>query len=335
MRLRATIPTGIRIGYTERPASGGTEFPVVDPATEEVVAHVANATSPDWNEALDLAHAAAPTLAAMPARARSQALREIFEAVKERTEDFATTMTVEMGKPLAEARGEVSYGNEYFRWFSEEAARINGRVTPAPAGGGTIATTKHPVGPVLAITPWNFPLAMGTRKIGPAVAAGCTMVFKPANLTPLTSLYVVDVLREATHDPATYRYPRFSDTLPLRAAAADLPRRQAPPPVFTPIPVFTWTGFYAGLESAYTFTDNQRMALATRYDECAAEGCDRPFAWTEIHHLRPWEAGGLTDLDNAAPLCGTHHHMIDSALWRHVVTRLGNGTVSLAFHRRT
>ena len=83
------------------------------------------------------------------------------------------------------------------------------------------------------------------------------------------------------------------------------------------------------------FTDNQRMALATRYDECAAEGCDRPFAWTEIHHLRPWEAGGLTDLDNAAPLCGTHHHMIDSALWRHVVTRLGNGTVSLAFHRRT
>ena len=77
------------------------------------------------------------------------------------------------------------------------------------------------------------------------------------------------------------------------------------------------------------------MALATRYDECAAEGCDRPFAWTEIHHLRPWEAGGLTDLDNAAPLCGTHHHMIDSALWRHVVTRLGNGTVSLAFHRRT
>lgn len=83
------------------------------------------------------------------------------------------------------------------------------------------------------------------------------------------------------------------------------------------------------------FTDNQRMALATRYDECAAEGCDRPFAWTEVHHLRPWEAGGFTDLDNAAPLCGTHHHMIDSALWRHVVTQLGNGTVSLAFHRRT
>lgn len=83
------------------------------------------------------------------------------------------------------------------------------------------------------------------------------------------------------------------------------------------------------------FTDNQRMALATRYDECAAEGCDRPFAWTEVHHLRPWETGGRTDLDNAAPLCGTHHHMIDSALWRHVVTQLGNGTVSLAFHRRT
>lgn len=196
MRLHPTIPTGLRIGYTERPASGGTEFPVVDPATEEVVAHVANATSPDWNEALDLAHAAAPTLAAMPARARSQALREIFEAVKERTEDFATTMTVEMGKPLAEARGEVSYGNEYFRWFSEEAARINGRVTPAPAGGGIIATTKHPVGPVLAITPWNFPLAMATRKIAPALAAGCPILVKPAAETPLTLLLLGKVLTD-------------------------------------------------------------------------------------------------------------------------------------------
>ena len=115
-------------------------------------------------------------------------LRTAFELLIERAEDFALLMTLEMGKPLAEARGEVTYGAEFFRWFSEEAVRIAGRWSTAPNGGTRLLTMKQPVGPRLMITPWNFPLAMGTRKIGPAIAAGCTMVIKPAAQTPLTTL---------------------------------------------------------------------------------------------------------------------------------------------------
>ncbi|MBB1021733.1 NAD-dependent succinate-semialdehyde dehydrogenase, partial [Dietzia sp. E1] len=127
----------------------------------------------------------------------AEILRRAYELLVYRADEIALLMTTEMGKPLAEARGEVTYGAEFFRWFSEEASRIHGDARRSPDGKTRLMVTQEPVGPSILITPWNFPLAMATRKIGPAVAAGCTMVFKPANLTPLTSLYVVDVLREA------------------------------------------------------------------------------------------------------------------------------------------
>jgi succinate-semialdehyde dehydrogenase/glutarate-semialdehyde dehydrogenase len=124
-------------------------------------------------------------------------LRRAFELITERADHFAQLISLEMGKTLAEAKGEVTYGAEFFRWFSEEAVRVSGRWMQAPAGGSRLLTIKKPVGPCLFITPWNFPLAMGTRKIGPAVAAGCTMVVKPAELTPLTMLALAAVMEEA------------------------------------------------------------------------------------------------------------------------------------------
>ena len=135
--------------------------------------------------------------AATDPRERGEILRRAFELLVSRGEDFALLMTLEMGKPLAEARAEVTYGAEFLRWFSEEAVRISGRYSVAPTGGTRLLTMKQPVGPVYAITPWNFPLAMGTRKIGPALAAGCTVVIKPAALTPLTTLALAGVLVEA------------------------------------------------------------------------------------------------------------------------------------------
>ncbi len=135
--------------------------------------------------------------AATPPRERGEILRSVFETITERAEDFATLMTLEMGKVLAESMGEVKYGAEFFRWFAEEAVRIDGRYTPSPAGTGRIIVTKQAVGPCYAITPWNFPLAMGTRKIGPAMAAGCTMIVKPAQETPLTMLLLAKLMDEA------------------------------------------------------------------------------------------------------------------------------------------
>ncbi|NDE69006.1 MAG: NAD-dependent succinate-semialdehyde dehydrogenase, partial [Microbacteriaceae bacterium] len=123
--------------------------------------------------------------------------RRAFEIIKARSEEFATLISLEMGKPIAEARGEVTYGNEFLRWFSEEAVRISGRYGSSPEGTGRMLVTQRPVGPAFAITPWNFPLAMATRKIGPAIAAGCTMVIKPAELTPLTTLLLTSVFEEA------------------------------------------------------------------------------------------------------------------------------------------
>ena len=146
--------------------------------------------------ALDAAVAAQADWAATEPRERAELLRRAYEAIIARKDDFATLMTLEMGKPLAEAYGEVTYGAEYFRWFSEEAVRIHGRNGISPVDGQRIVTSKVPVGPVFAITPWNFPLAMATRKIGPALAAGCTVVVKPAIATPLTTLLLMEVLME-------------------------------------------------------------------------------------------------------------------------------------------
>lgn len=195
--LLASVPTSVWIGNKQLPGSTRATFDVVNPATGHVLAVVADATATDGAAALDKAAGAQKDWAATPARERSQILRRAWELVIERRDEFALLMTLEMGKPLAESHGEVNYGAEFLRWFSEEAVRINGRYTESPDGNGKILVTKEPVGPTLAITPWNFPLAMGTRKIAPAFAAGCTVIVKPAAETPLTMLLLAEVFRDA------------------------------------------------------------------------------------------------------------------------------------------
>ena len=188
---------GVFIGGTWRPAEAGAEFAVHDPADNSEIMRIADASVADAKAALDAAVAVQADWAATPPRDRGEILRTAFELIRDRADDFAELMSLEMGKTIAEAKGEVTYGNEFFRWFSEEAVRIHGRWMQAPAGGSRLLTMRKPVGPCLFVTPWNFPLAMGTRKIGPAIAAGCTMVVKPAELTPLTMLALASVLEEA------------------------------------------------------------------------------------------------------------------------------------------
>lgn len=192
----ASVPKQLWIGGPVDATGGGT-FPVHNPANGEVIAEVADGTPDDAVRALDAAAAAQVDWAATPARERGEILRAVFERITARAEEFALLMTLEMGKALPESRNEVRYGAEFFRWFSEEAARIHGRYLHAPSGTGRILVHKQPVGPCLAITPWNFPLAMGTRKIGPALAAGCTMIVKPASATPLTMLLLARLCSEA------------------------------------------------------------------------------------------------------------------------------------------
>ena len=180
-----------------RDAEGGDTFEVVDPADGQLLARVADGSVTDAVEALDAAVAAQGDWAATAPRERGEILRSAFELIASRADDLAMLMSLEMGKAVAEAKGEVAYGNEFFRWFSEEAVRIHGRWMQAPAGGSRLLTIKKPVGPCFFVTPWNFPLAMGTRKIGPAIAAGCTMVVKPAHQTPLTMLALAGLLTEA------------------------------------------------------------------------------------------------------------------------------------------
>jgi succinate-semialdehyde dehydrogenase/glutarate-semialdehyde dehydrogenase len=180
-----------------RGASGGERFPVLDPADGSTLTDVADASADDAMEALDAAAAAQPGWARTAPRERGEILRRGFELITARADALARLISLEMGKTLAEAKGEVTYGAEFFRWFSEEAVRIHGRWMQAPAGGSRLLTIRKPVGPCLFLTPWNFPIAMGTRKIGPAVAAGCTMVIKPAELTPLTMLALAGIMEEA------------------------------------------------------------------------------------------------------------------------------------------
>ncbi|EFQ84510.1 succinate-semialdehyde dehydrogenase [Aeromicrobium marinum DSM 15272] len=189
------------IGGQWRDAEGGGTFAVDDPATGETLTHVADASVADGRAALDAAVAAQADWAATAPRDRGEILRRAFEIVSDRTEELAVLMTAEMGKAIAESKAEIGYGAEFFRWFSEEAVRIAGRYSVAPNGATRLLTLKQPVGPCLMITPWNFPFAMGTRKIAPAVAAGCTMVVKPAGLTPLTMLWLADVMTEAGLPP--------------------------------------------------------------------------------------------------------------------------------------
>ncbi|WP_396641967.1 NAD-dependent succinate-semialdehyde dehydrogenase [Microbacterium sp.] len=195
--LLASIPSGLFIGGEWTDATGARTFDVRDPATGAVIKTIADATPEDGMRALDAAVAAQDAWAATPPRTRSDILRRAFDLVQERTEDLALVMTLEMGKPLAESRGEVAYGSEFLRWFSEEAVRITGRYGLNPEGTGRMVVSQRPVGPSFFITPWNFPLAMATRKIAPALAAGCTVVIKPPALTPLTTMLFTTILEEA------------------------------------------------------------------------------------------------------------------------------------------
>jgi succinate-semialdehyde dehydrogenase/glutarate-semialdehyde dehydrogenase len=170
---------------------------VVDPSTEEVFATVPDAGAAGAAEAVDAAAAAFPVWATTPPRTRSEVLRRAYEVMIERADALAETIVRENGKPLTEARGEVVYAAEFFRWFSEEAVRMHGSVVEAPGGGGRQVVINQPVGVSYLITPWNFPAAMLTRKVGPALAAGCTVVAKPASLTPLTAMAVCDIVTEA------------------------------------------------------------------------------------------------------------------------------------------
>ncbi|WP_306207092.1 NAD-dependent succinate-semialdehyde dehydrogenase [Actinoplanes sp. RD1] len=197
MTITDVVPRRLLIGGAWRDSSDGATVPVENPATGEILTSVADAGVADGDAALAAAHRAQPAWAATPPRARGEILRAAFELLTERYEDFAGLMTREMGKLPGEARGEVGYGAEFFRWFAEEAVRVAGRWLPSPDGARRLLTMRRPVGPALLITPWNFPLAMGTRKIGAAVAAGCTMVVKPATQTPLTMLALAGLLREA------------------------------------------------------------------------------------------------------------------------------------------
>jgi len=190
------VRTDLFIGGEYVPGAAG-RVAVDDPATEETIAEVADADVADAGRALDAAVDAAPAWARTAPRERGEILRRAFELITARADELALLMTLEMGKPVAESRAEIAYAAEFFRWFSEEPVRIAGRFSVAPNGATRLLTMKQPVGPCLFITPWNFPLAMGTRKIGPAVAAGCTMVVKPATQTPLSMYALAGILTEA------------------------------------------------------------------------------------------------------------------------------------------
>jgi succinate-semialdehyde dehydrogenase/glutarate-semialdehyde dehydrogenase len=195
-KILEEVPKQLYIGGEWRDGAKGT-ISVEDPATGETLVDVADASVDDARAALDAAVEAGPGFANVPPRDRGEILRRAFEAIVARADDLALLMTMEMGKPLKESKAEIVYGAEFLRWFSEEAVRIEGRYAMSPNGQGRMLTMKQPVGPCLLITPWNFPLAMGTRKLGPAIAAGCTVVVKPAQQTPLTMLMLVKILEEA------------------------------------------------------------------------------------------------------------------------------------------
>ncbi len=170
---------------------------VEDPSTGEQIAEVADAGPDDAQRALAAAHEQQAEWAAHPPRERGEILRRAYELMVERSDDLALVMTLEMGKPVAESKAEVTYAAEFFRWFSEQAVRVSGRYQVATSGQGRVIVMKQPVGPAYLITPWNFPAAMATRKVGPAIAAGCTMILKPAGATPLSALAVAGILEEA------------------------------------------------------------------------------------------------------------------------------------------
>jgi len=185
------------MGGRWRPASSGAQFDVIDPSSGQPIAKVADGTLDDAREAIAIAASTQDAWAATAPRVRGEVLRRAYELMIERIEPLALLMTLEMGKPLAESRSEVEYAADFFRWFGEEAVRLAGTWATAPDGQSRLWTMKQPIGPCLLVTPWNFPLAMGTRKLGPALAAGCTAIVKPAKQTPLSMLALAGILMEA------------------------------------------------------------------------------------------------------------------------------------------
>jgi succinate-semialdehyde dehydrogenase/glutarate-semialdehyde dehydrogenase len=196
-RVVEGVKTQLFIGGEWRDATGGGTLDVEDPATGETIATIADATNADADAALAAADEAFKTWKHVAPRERADILRRAYDLIHERTDELALLMTLEMGKPVSESKGEIAYANNFLRWYSEEAVRINGRFTTNEAGNGRVLTMRQPIGPCLFITPWNFPLAMGTRKIGPALATGCTCVVKPAKQTPLSMLALAQIFEEA------------------------------------------------------------------------------------------------------------------------------------------
>jgi succinate-semialdehyde dehydrogenase / glutarate-semialdehyde dehydrogenase len=199
--LLERLPTGLRIGGETRAGGDGAQIEVVDPATGEIITAVDSATVEDAAAAVDCAQEALASWRATPPRRRSEVLRRAFELMTERREVLALLISAENGKALPDARAEVSYAAEFFRWFAEEAVRLNGSISMAPSGDYRIIVQHEPIGVAALVTPWNYPAAMATRKIAPALAAGCTVVLKPASDTPLTALAVADLLAEAGVPP--------------------------------------------------------------------------------------------------------------------------------------
>jgi succinate-semialdehyde dehydrogenase / glutarate-semialdehyde dehydrogenase len=216
------VPTGLLIGGEWGKGRG--TFPVLDPATEEPLAEVADGSVNDGLDAVTAAQAALPGWAATPPRKRAEILRKAYELMSARGEQFARLMSAENGKSLRDARGEAAYAAEFFRWYAEEAVRIEGTLMRAPSGANRILTLHEPIGVSLLITPWNFPAAMATRKIGPALAAGCTVVLKPAAETPLTALALAALLSEAGVPDGVVNVVTTTTSGPVCAAMIDDPR---------------------------------------------------------------------------------------------------------------
>src|SRR5690348_6001581 len=195
--ILGAVKPQLYIGGEWRDGGEGETIAVEDPATGETLVEVADATVDDAKTALGAPHETFAEWRDTPPRERGDVLRRAYDVITEQTDDLALLMTLEMGKPVAESKAEITYAANFFRWYAEEAVRMNGRYTVNETGIGRVLTMKQPVGPCVFITPWNFPLAMGTRKIGPAIAAGCTCVVKPAKQTPLSMLALGGILEEA------------------------------------------------------------------------------------------------------------------------------------------
>jgi succinate-semialdehyde dehydrogenase/glutarate-semialdehyde dehydrogenase len=223
-RVVDEVPKQLYVGGEWRDARDGGTLGVEDPSTQETLCEVADAQPEDGLDALDAAARVQGEWANHPPRERGEILRRAFEALTARNEELALLMTLEMGKPVAESKAEIAYASEFFRWFAEEAVRIEGRYVVNQTGKGRVLTMKQPVGPSLLITPWNFPMAMGTRKIGPAVAAGCTMVVKPASQTPLSMLALARILEEAGLPPGVLNVITTSSSGPVMGPLIEDPR---------------------------------------------------------------------------------------------------------------